>query len=482
MVGERTALDTQRRMLDMIDGLKPYSSYTHSGLDTIGAIPDHWKTLRAKVLFREVDERSVSGKETLLSVSHISGVRRRTDLNINMFLAKSNAGYKLCRQDDLVVNTMWAWMGALGVSPYAGIVSPSYAVYRPQSPGTLLTSYTNYLLRTRRYVDEYTIRSSGIHSSRLRLYPEFFLRIPFFVPPPDEQAAIVCFLDHANRRIDRFIRAKKKLIALLNEQKQAIIHRAVTRGLDPNVPMKDSGIPWLGEIPAHWRITRLALLSTRIGDGLHGTPQYVEQSPYYFINGNNLVNGSICLKSSTRCVGLTEFQNHRVTLDDSSILVSINGTIGSVAFYKGESIILGKSAAYINCRKELSRTFLFFFFQSPAVVNFLKQEVTGTTIFNLSLASLRRLPIVLPPFDDQLKIVSTIEKVIGPISNAIMRVEREIELIREYRTRLITDVVTGQLDVREAAAGLPQEFDEPEVMDEDSAMDEGEAEIDALDE
>jgi type I restriction enzyme S subunit len=277
------------------------------------------------------------------------------------------------------------------------------------------------------------------------------------LPPTDEQAAIVRFLDWANGRLERTIRAKRKVIALLNEQKQAIIHRAVTRGIDPSVPLKDSGVPWLGQIPAHWRISRLSQLSTRIGDGLHGTPLYVDHSPYYFINGNNLVHGRIHFKPSTRCVNENEYKRYMVALDDSSVLISINGTIGSVACYRGESIILGKSAAYINCGKDLARPFLLSFLRSPAVINFLRTEVTGTTIFNLSLASIRGLPIALPPISEQLMIAASIENMTEPVDTAISRLEREITLLREYRTRLVADVVTGKLDVREAAAALPDE-------------------------
>ena len=259
------------------------------------------------------------------------------------------------------------------------------------------------------------------------------------------------------------------LIALLGEQKQAIIHRAVTCGIDPSVPLKPSGIPWLGDIPQHWRTLRLSQVSTKIGDGLHGTPLYVDQSPYYFINGNNLVHGHIRMKSTTRCVSEDEFKKYVIVLDENSVLMSINGTIGSVACYRGESIILGKSAAYINCGKDLSRSFLFSFLRSSAVINFLRQEVTGTTIFNLSLASIRSLSIALPSVDEQLKIVSAIEDRLAPVDTAISRLEREIELLREYRTRLVADVVTGKLDVREAALHLPEESP-PETVEDDADL------------
>jgi len=242
----------------MIEGLKPYAKYKDAELTTLGAIPSHWVQRRAKYLFREIDERSETGAEEMLSVSHKTGVTPRSQKNVTMFMAESNVGHKLCRPDDVVINTMWAWMAALGVSRHTGLVSPAYGVYRPK-PGapTLLSKYADALLRTEAYRTEYVCRSTGINSSRLRLYPEMFLRIPILVPPADEQAAIVKFLDHADRQINRYIRAKRKLIALLNEQKQAIIHRAVTRGLDPNVKLKPSGVEWLGDVPEHWEVRRL---------------------------------------------------------------------------------------------------------------------------------------------------------------------------------------------------------------------------------
>jgi type I restriction enzyme, S subunit len=181
--------------------LRPYPAYKESELRWLERVPSHWDVLRAKCLFSEIDERSVTGKEDLLSVSHIRGVTKRSENNATMFLAKSNRGHKICRPGDLVINTMWAWMGALGVSPHAGLVSPSYGTYRPIGRNALLGGYAHHLLRTPQYVSEYNSCSTGIHASRLRLYPEQFLCIPVLRPPDEEQAAIVQFLNHATRRI-----------------------------------------------------------------------------------------------------------------------------------------------------------------------------------------------------------------------------------------------------------------------------------------
>src|ERR1035437_8870566 len=188
------------------------------------SLPAHWNKLRAKCIFREVDERSTTGREELLSVSHLTGVTPRSQKTITMFLAKSNVGHKICRPGDVAINTMWAWMGALRVPRHTGIVSPSYGVYRPLAGCDVLPRYADYLLRTPAYTAEYQRRSTGVNSSRLRLYPEQFLRIPVVVTPLDEQAGIVRFLDWAIERLVQAIRPKKKVISLLNEQKQATIH------------------------------------------------------------------------------------------------------------------------------------------------------------------------------------------------------------------------------------------------------------------
>lgn len=226
----------------------------------LGKIPEHWVEKRAKYFFREVDERSTDGEEELLSVSHLTGVTPRSQKNVTMFLAESTVGHKLCQPGDLVVNTMWAWMAALGVAKQAGLVSPSYGVYRPRWPAVFLSELVDELLRTPPYISEYICRSTGITTSRLRLYPEQFLRIPFACPPLQEQRLIMRFVAAMDRRVRLYIRAKQKLIKLLEEQKQVIINRAVTRGLDPNVRLKHSSVEWLGDVPEHWEVRKLGTL------------------------------------------------------------------------------------------------------------------------------------------------------------------------------------------------------------------------------
>jgi type I restriction enzyme S subunit len=210
----------------MIDDLKPYNKYKASKLSSLGYIPNHWGELGAKYVFKEIDERSVTGAEELLSVSHKTGVTPRSEKNVTMFLAESNVGHKLCRPGDLAINTMWAWMAALGVSRYVGLVSPSYGVYRRREEGpSFLDAYLDNVLRTEIYRSEYVVRSKGVNSSRLRLYPEQFLQIPLLIPPPEDQEAVVRYVNYIDNNVSCFIRAKRRLIALLQEQKQTVMHR-----------------------------------------------------------------------------------------------------------------------------------------------------------------------------------------------------------------------------------------------------------------
>jgi type I restriction enzyme, S subunit len=200
----------------MIAGLRPYPKTKPTGLPWLPELPAEWELHRAKYSFREADDRSERGEEELLSVSHKTGVTPRSQKNITMFMAESYEGYKVCRPGDIVVNTMWAWMAALGASQHIGIVSSAYGVYRPRSTGQFDPRYLDFLLRTEAYRAEYLRSSRGVTTSRLRLYPPDFLRIPFVQPPRDEQRLIVRFLDWHGTQTAKLINAKKKLIALLN--------------------------------------------------------------------------------------------------------------------------------------------------------------------------------------------------------------------------------------------------------------------------
>jgi type I restriction enzyme S subunit len=239
----------------MIHKLNLYPSYEDSGLSRLGEVPEHWKIKRMKTLFCEKEERSGDGSGLLFSLTRAQGLVPQAEASKRIASAEDLSRYKVCRPGDLVMNRMQAWSGMFALAYRDGLVSPDYSVFG--AIGTSDVKYFEYLFKTPVFVDEFAQRSKGIGSGFNRLYTPDFGAVRVSVPPLLEQSAIVRFLEHANRRIERYIRAKGKLIALLNEQKQVIIHQAVTRGLDSNVRLKSCGVPWLGEIPEHWELVPL---------------------------------------------------------------------------------------------------------------------------------------------------------------------------------------------------------------------------------
>jgi type I restriction enzyme S subunit len=221
-----------------------------SGMKWLGDVPKHWEIKRAKYYLREVNERSATGEEELLSVSHITGVTPRSQKNITMFMASSYAGHKVCQPGDLAVNTMWVWMGALGIAKQIGLVSPSYSVYRLLSSDAFVSDFLDNLLRTKPYISEYLLRSTGIRSSRLRVYPEEFLKIRLIRPPYEEQERIVEAIAQKTYHIDRAIAQTQREIDLIHEYRTRLIADVVTGKLD--VRHAAANLPEEAEVAEDW--------------------------------------------------------------------------------------------------------------------------------------------------------------------------------------------------------------------------------------
>lgn len=469
----------------MIGELKPHAAYKDSGQDWLGFIPAHWSLLRAKRLFREVDERSNTGEEELLSVSHLTGVTPRRLKTVTMFLAESNVGHKVCRPGDLVINTLWAWMAALGVTKHIGIVSPAYGVYRPTNDGGILPAYADHLLRTPLYAAEYQRRSTGVNSSRLRLYPEQFLRIPILLPPKDEQAAIVRFLDWANGQLERAIRAKRKVIALLTEQMQAIVGRAVTRGLDPTSSLKATGIPWLGDIPEHWEVRRLRQVAVMKPSKAESGNQLRKDSEVTFLPMERVgIDGAIDVSETARAIdvwnGFTYFRRGDV------IVAKITPCFenGKGAFLDKLPTVVGFGSTEFHVVRpgpKLLGAYLRLITSSRQFLENGENSMTGSAgQQRVPTDFVKNYPIALPSLLEQGEILDAVGRDALRFDTIVNRLKREIDLLREYRTRLVADVVTGKLDVRETAARLPAETcagieaepieasDDPELTDEET--------------
>ncbi|MCP3956630.1 MAG: restriction endonuclease subunit S [bacterium] len=457
----------------MIADLGPYPAYRDSGVAWLGKVPENWEIKRGKNLLCCIDVRSATGTEELLTVSSKRGVVPRRSATVTMFKAESYVGHKLCWPGDLVINSLWAWARGLGVSQIHGIISTAYGVYRARPGAELAPEFIHRLVRSTPFHWELQVRSKGVWTSRLQLTDESFLGAPFPVPPLPEQAAIVRFLDYVDRRIRRYIRAKQKLIELLEEQKQAIIHRAVTRGLDPDVRLEPSGVEWLGEVPEHWEVWQIGHFA-RVGNGStpsRGNTAYWSGGSYPWLN-SSYANQETIREADQFVTELALRECHLPIVPAGSVLVAITGqgkTRGKAALLQFEATI-NQHVAFITirnavCSAEYLRLALAGLYSQLRAMS----DDSGSTKGALTCADLRHFRVALPPNAEQAELLAAVDHQTRNCATAIEHTQQEIDLLREYRTRLIADVVTGKLDVREAASGLPEEVEEPVERDGQSA-------------
>jgi len=457
----------------MIADLKPYSEYKDSGLPWLGRVPGHWDVLPHRALFEEIKERE-HPNEQMLSVTITRGVIKQRDLLAGSSKKdsskKDKSAYKLVCPGDIAYNKMRAWQGAIGVSDLRGIISPAYVVQRMR--GAHNPRYFHHLFRTPGFAKEAESWSYGITSDMWSLRPEHFKAIYSPLPPDEEQAAIVRFLDHATHRLDKAIRAKRKTIALLNEQKQAIIHRAVTRGLDPDVKLKDSGIPWLGQIPAHWDVRKIKSLVKTVGGMTpnKGVERYwVGRTPW--VSPKDMKVPEI-FDSKDHISDAALRETNIALISGPAVLIVVRGMILARTFPTAVTrvpVTINQDMKALTPRPELSVDYFALLLTGIQRELLELVEIAGHGTCCLRTDSWAAFCLPIPSLEEQITIRKFLLTELATSNTAISRIEREIDLLREYRTRLIADVVTGKLDVREAAARLPEvegaPADEPELAE-----------------
>ena len=402
---------------------QPYPSYRTAKVRWLPPIPEHWREQRAKTFFREVDERSEAGTEGLLSVSYLTGVAPREEEKRGMFKAESYIGSKLCQPDDIVINTMCAWMSALGVSRHSGIVSPAYGVYRAHDKNSFNFAYLDYLLRTSAYAAEYTTRSTGIQASRLRLYPNQFLDIPLLCPPLDEQNRIAAWLRAQDARIARYIQQRRALVGLLAERRSYFLQKAIESVETQH--MRLSSLVAFASEP----ITRVA---------------WEDYTPIGMFNRGR----GIFHKPKTKGADLGDSTFFAIESGDF-IFSGQFAWEGAVAVASPEEAGCVASHRYPIARCKLDiilPEYLYSFFTSKLGDMLLNHHSRGAAGRNrpLNPRTLAKEKIPVPPLQLQQEIADLFHQE----QAARKEVEKEIALVLEYRQRQISDAVTGQIDLR----------------------------------
>lgn len=461
----------------MIEGLKPYPEYRESGFGGADAIPCHWSESRlrhvCKMLVSSVDKHFRPGELPVRLCNYVD-VYKNERIHSHLRFVPASASseeverFRIRIHDVIVTKDSESW-NDIGVPSLVECEAPDLvcgyhlAILRPR----LAQLVGGYLLRALQcptvsfqcHVEAHGVTRFGLSHGAIRN-----INIP--IPPPDEQAAIVCFLDHATRKIDRAIRVKRKLIALLNEQKQAIIQRAVTRGLDPAVPLKPSGVPWLGEIPEHWEVARSRRLFSACKELARPDDVQLSATQAFGVIPQEEFEHRV----GRRVVKISMHLERRKHVEPDDFVISMRSFQGGLerAWARGA---IRSSYVVLRPKPEVDVPFFSYLLKSHGYIKAL--QATANFIRDgqdLTEQNFRRVDLPLIPLPEQRAIADHIKREAEATANQATLLEREIALLREFRTRLVADVVTGKLDVREAARNLPEEVEplpDGEEADED---------------
>lgn len=422
--------------------MERYSSYKDSGVSWIGEIPEHWEVKQLRSFLTLFTEKG-HGDAQLLSVTREQGVieRDKEDKEENHnFVPDDLSGYKYIEKGDFAINKMKAWQGSYAVSDFNGIVSPAYFTCKLKGVNK---EFFSKAIRSKAYIPFFTQYSKGIRVGQWDLNPYALKSIPFFLPSSDEQSIIVNYIEDKTSKIDAYVADKEKEIELLQELKQKTIADAVTKGLNPDAKMKDSGISWIGEIPEHWEEYRFATLFKEKSICNHVNEEllsvYLDRGVIRFSEDNNK-------RTNPTSKDLSKYQ--LVDIGDF-VLNNQQAWRGSVGVSRYRGII---SPAYFifEMSSKLNPLFANYLLRSTSCVAYyyICSKGIGSIQRNLDWSSLKQKKLAIPPKDEQQAIVAYIEEKCEKIDKLASELQSEIDYLKEYKQRLIADCVTGQVNVQ----------------------------------
>ncbi len=434
--------------------MKQYESYKPSGVEFIGDIPEHWEVEKLKYLVN-INSRTLTEKTDKSYMLKYIDIRSVNYLGLigqpeQMLFEKSpSRARRIVANGDVIISTVRTYLKAIAYLENVEnnwIASTGFAVL--ESSRKIISPYLYAFVVSKYFIEQVSFRSVGV------TYPSINISdlgdIKLALPPLQEQEQIAKFLDTKNRQIEKFIKEKQHQIALLEEQKEAIINQAVTKGLDDSIEFKDSGIEWLGYIPIHWQYAKLKYITNQIVDGTHFTPKY-QNIGIPFLRVTDLHNEKINL-SKVKYISKEEHKEltKRCNPEQGDLLLSKNGTIGLTKIINWDfEFSIFVSLCLIKMNKNLIvPSFLEYEIKSKVFVQQLAEGGKITSITNLHLEMIREMISLLPPLNEQQEIVKHIKIETSRIDEVITQIQQEIDLIKEYKISLISEVVTGQIDVR----------------------------------
>jgi len=413
---------------------KEYPSYKNSGVEWLGDVPEHWQQKPIWSLFKRI-KRTNFPTERLLSVYRDYGVIPKDSRDDNHNRASEDlTPYQLVCANDLVINKMKAWQGSIAISELRGIVSPAYYIYQPKAK--YHSKYIHFLIRSAYYIQSYKNYSKGIRVNQWDLESEAFTHIDLLLPSLDEQQKIVAFLDTETTRIDNLIAKQEKLIELLEEQRKSIISHAVTKGLNPNAPMKDSGVEWLGEVHESWVEQKIKFISKLINE------KTSEKSNVIALENIESWTGKYIETESS-------FESDAVKFKKNDVLFGkLRPYLAKVYLVENQGEAVG-DIYVLRPNKLIHPQFLKFFMLSEKFIDYVNSSTNGTKMPRANWDFIGCIPIFLPHIKVQHEIVEYLESAVLKIELIINKQISLIEKLEEYRSSIISHAVTGKIDIRE---------------------------------
>lgn len=426
-------------------------AYKDSGIEWLGEIPEHWEVVPIRCCFNESNIRCNESDYPLLSVTIVNGVIYQNDIANKKDISNDDkSSYKIVPLNAVAYNKMRMWQGAVGVNMLGkGIVSPAYIVAIPNKQITSIYSF--YLLRAKSMINEFEKNSYGLCLDMNNLRYEDFRNIKIPLPPIEEQKAIADFLDSKCKQIESFVDKKQRLIALLNEKKQALINECISKGLNKNVKYKDSGVEYLGAIPTHWEVRRLATFGKFSKGGNISRQDLVENGEQALLYGDIYMNYEIS----------TSFLDSQISTNTSpsatpiyrgDILFAGSGEtkedIGKNIVYLGEDKAFAGGDIIIFRQKENNALFLSYALNTKYAKFYKGIESKGEIIVHIYASNLKDIKIPLPPIEEQEQIAEFLDSEISKIDSIIGKIKKQIELIKEYKNSLINQAVCGKVGVQ----------------------------------
>ncbi len=425
-----------------------YDAYKDSGIQWIGRIPEHWEIEKAKWIFLKAD-RPIRPNDGIVTCFRDGEVTLRSNRRTDGFTnALKEHGYQGIRKGDLVIHAMDAFAGAIGVSDSDGKSTPVYSACIPRIKNRINVHYYAYYLRNLALAGFIESLAKGIRerSTDFRFADFAELLLPF--PKLEDQERIVAFLNQKTAEIDQAIAIKEQQITFLNERKQIVIQKVVTQGLDPNVPMKDSGVEWIGQIPEHWVILPLTKYSTRV-DYRGKTPEKVEEGRL-LVTTRNIKNGVLDYQISQEFIKESQYKDvmSRGLPQIGDILFTMEAPLGHSAIVDREDIAIAQRIIKFRLDPEmLNSYFVNYYFQTDIFQNYLYSLGTGSTALGIKASKLGMLKLIAPNLDEQGKIVEFLKLEEKKFNSGFELIQHQIEKLKEYKTTLINDAVTGKIKV-----------------------------------